>query len=291
MPPFPIIDSHVHLWDPNRYRIPWLDNVPAINKPRGLTEYDAATAGIDVEGIVYLQVEVAPPYALLEARDLVALSQQDARIKGIVPWAPLEFGEQARYFLEELVKLGRGIKGVRRIVQDESDPEFCLQPGFIRGNQILAEFGLSSDIACKFRQLGPNVELVRRCPQTSFILDHIAKPNILGGEFEPWAGQMRELASLPNVVCKISGVVTEADHANWTVDDIKPYVLHALEVFGEDRVLFGSDWPVATLASSYRRWFETLEQLTAGLSEAARRKLWRDNAVRVYRLEVDPTQG
>jgi L-fuconolactonase len=284
MPSFPIIDSHVHLWDPNRYRMPWLDKVPTINKPMGLPEYDAATAGINVEGLVYLQVEVGPPYALLEARDLVTLSQQDARILGIVPWAPLEYGEQVRYFLEELVKLGPGIKGVRRIVQDEPDPEFCLQSGFVRGNQILAEYGLSSDICCNFRQLGPNVELVRRCPETSFILDHIAKPNIRGGEFEPWAGQMRDLASLPNVVCKISGVVTEADLANWRIDDIKPYVLHALEVFGEDRVLFGSDWPVVTLASDYRRWVETLDELTADLPPAAQRKLWSENAKVFYRL-------
>lgn len=291
MPSFPIIDSHVHLWDPNRYRMPWLDHSPAINKPMGLPEYAEATEGIAVEGLVYLQVEVAPPYALLEARDLVNLQSGNPIIKGIVPWAPLEFGEHVRYFLEELVKLGPGIKGVRRLVQDEPDPEFCLQPGFIRGNQILAEYGLSSDICCKFHQLGPNVELVRRCPETFFILDHIAKPNIRGGELEPWATQMRELASLPNVVCKISGVATEADHANWTVEEIKPYVRHALEVFGEDRVLFGSDWPVATLATSYRRWVETLEQLTDDLSDAAKRKLWRDNAIRAYRLDVDAPQG
>jgi L-fuconolactonase len=284
MPSFPIIDSHVHLWDPSMFRIPWLDKVPSINKPLDLADYDAAIAGIDVEGLVYLQVEVAPPYALLEARDLVTLSKSDPRIKGIVPWAPLEYGEQVRYFLEELVKLGPGIKGVRRIVQDEPDPEFCLQPGFVRGNQLLAEYGLSSDICCTYKQLAQNVELVRQCPETQFILDHIAKPNIRGEEFEPWASQMRELASLPNVVCKISGAATEADHATWTTSDIEPYVRHALEVFGEDRVVFGSDWPVITLASPYARWVKTLEELTQDLSEGAKRKLWSENAKRFYRL-------
>lgn len=284
MPPFPIIDSHVHLWDPEKYRMPWLDNVPAINRSIDLHDYDVATDGIDVEGLVYLQVEVAPAYALLEARDLVELSKSESIVAGIVPWAPLEYGEQARYFLEELVSLGPGIKGVRRIVQDEPDPAFCLQPGFVRGNQLLAEFGLSSDICCTYVQLAENVELVRRCPETSFVLDHIAKPNIRGREFEPWGRQMRELASLPNVDCKLSGVVTEAEHQHWTLEDIKPYVLHTLDVFGEDRVMFGSDWPVATLAAEYARWVDAVETLTADLSGGAKRKLWHDNAKRFYRL-------
>lgn len=285
MPTFPIIDAHVHLWDPNRVEIPWLKNVPAINREMQLPEYATATSGLDVEGLVYLQVEVAPPYALLEARDLVALAAANPIVQGIVPWAPLEYGDRVRYFLEELIALGPAIKGIRRIVQDEPDPAFCLQPGFIRGNQILGELGLTSDLCCNFRQLAQNVELVRQCPGTSFIMDHIAKPNIRGGEFEPWASQMRELAALPNVVCKVSGVVTEADHAAWTLDDVKPYVLHTVEVFGEDRVVFGSDWPVVTLAAEHRRWVETLDELTADLSESAKRKLWSANAKRFYRLD------
>ena len=153
-----------------------------------------------------------------------------ASIKGVVPWAPLEFGDKVRYFLEELAALGPEIKGVRRIVQDEPDPEFCLQPDYITGTRALADYGLSADLCCNFRQLGPTVELVRQCPDTQFILDHIAKPNIRGGEMEPWAGQMRDLASLPNVICKISGVATEANHDSWTIDDIRPYVMHALEL-------------------------------------------------------------
>jgi L-fuconolactonase len=286
MPNLPIVDSHVHLWEPDRYMIPWLANVPPINAKRDLADYAAATAGTDVEALVYLQVEVAPPYALLEARDLVRLARENPIIKGVVPWAPLEFGDRVRYFLEELVALGAEIKGVRRIVQDEPDPEFCLQPAFIEGTKALAEYGLTADICCNYRQLGPNVDLVRQCPETEFILDHIAKPNVRGRDLEPWAGQMRDLAALPNVVCKISGVATEADQDSWTIDDIKPYVMHALNVFGEDRVVFGSDWPVVTLAASYRRWVETLDELTADWSETARAKLWRENAIRFYRLDA-----
>ena len=286
MPPVPIIDSHVHLWDPNKVMIPWLLNEPKINVRRDLDDYAEATEGLDIQGLIYLQVEVAPPYALLEARDLVNWARSDKRIMGVVPWAPLEFGDKVRYFLEELVALGSEIKGIRRIVQDEPDPEFCLQPDYIEGTRALPEYGLSADLCCNFRQLGPTVELVRQCPETQFILDHIAKPNIRGGEMEPWASQMRDLASLPNVMCKISGVATEAHHDTWTIDDIKPYVLHALEVFGEDRVVFGSDWPVCTLATSYTRWVETLEILTGEMSDEAKTKFWRGNATRFYRLDA-----
>lgn len=284
MPLGPIIDAHVHLWDPERVEIPWLRNEPKINRPMGLADYSAATNGVEIAGLVYLQVEVHPVYALIEARDLVAMAATDPRIKGIVPWAPLEFGETARYFLEELVALGPLVKGVRRIVQDEPDPQFCLQPRYVEGTRLLGELGLSADLCCNFRQLGPTVELVRRCPGTQFVLDHIAKPNIRGGELEPWATQIRELAALPNVLCKISGVVTEADHDGWIVDDIRPFVQHALDAFGPDRVAYGSDWPVATLVSTYRRWVDTVDEITSGWSDADRRKLWFENANRFYRL-------
>ena len=284
MPAGPIIDAHVHLWDPGRVDIAWLRDEPAIDRPMGLADYSAATEGIEVAGLVYLQVEVHPVYALIEARDLVALAATDSRIKGIVPWAPLELGETVRYFLDELVALGPLIKGVRRIVQDEADPEFCLQPRYIEGTRLLGELGLTADLCCNSRQVGPTVELVRRCPGTEFVLDHIAKPDIRGGAFEPWASQITELASLPNVVCKISGVANAVDRADWTVDEIRPYVEHALEAFGAERVMFGSDWPVVNLFADYRRWVSTLDEIVTGRSAADRRKLWFGNANRFYRL-------
>ncbi|MGN6672905.1 MAG: amidohydrolase family protein, partial [Thermomicrobiales bacterium] len=121
-------------------------------------------------------------------------------------------------------------------------------------------------------------------PNVRFILDHIGKPNIKGHELDPWCEQLRALAALPNVICKVSGLVTEADHEYWTPDDLAPYVAHVLDCFGEDRVAFGGDWPVARQATTYPRWVETLDALTAGLSPAAKRKLWADNARRFYRL-------
>ncbi len=284
MPDFPIVDSHVHLWDPRHFRMSWLDGNALLDKTYGLAEYREHTQGIEIEAMVYLQVDVEPVYALLEAQWAVERAREDPRLLAIVTAAPLEYGERARAFLDALVAIDPRIKGIRRIVQSEPDVEFCLRPDFVRGTQLLAEYGLSCDICIYHPQLASTIKLVRQCPETSFILDHIGKPDIKDHLLDPWREEMRELAALPNVICKMSGVVTEADHRSWTLDDLAPYVAHVLEVFGEDRVAFGGDWPVVTQAASYRQWVDALDALTVHLSPQAKRKLWAENARRFYRL-------
>src|SRR5262245_60685629 len=238
MPDFPIVDAHVHLWDPARFRIPWLDGNALLDQPYLLDEYRAHTAGLAVEAMVYLQVEVAPAYSLLEAQFVADLARADPRIKAIVAWAPLEDGTRTRSYLDALVKISPLIKGVRRIVQGESDPNFSLRPDFVRGVQLLADYGLSCDICIYHPQLAATIELVRQCPGVQFILDHLGKPAIKDHLLEPWRAQLAELAALPNVICKISGAATEADHQAWQADDLAPYISHALEVFREDRGAF-----------------------------------------------------
>ena len=284
MPPTAIVDAHVHLWDPASVRIPWLEGSELLNRPYGLAEYRDHTAGLDIAAFVYVQVDVAPAYGLSEARIAAELAAEEPRLRAIVAYAPLEDGRAVRSYLDDLVKVSPLVRGVRRLTQGEADPAFCLRPGFVEGVRQLADYGLSCDLCIVHPQLGPTIELVRRCPEVRFMLDHIAKPGIRAGLIEPWKAQLAELAELPNVICKISGVVTEADRAGWTPAQIAPYVAHALAAFGEERVAFGSDWPVVLHAAEYRRWVTTLEGLTAHFAPEAQRKLWAENAARFYRL-------
>jgi L-fuconolactonase len=284
MPDFPIIDSHVHLWNPKKFRIRWIDGDLVLNKRLDLDVYAQHTSGVQIEAMVYAEVNVAPHYCLLEAMSVDERAKIDPRIKGLFAHAPLEDGEPARTYLSALKSIGSRVKGVRRLIQGESDPGFCLRPDFLVGVQMLPQFDFSFDICVKHWQLPQVVEMVRRCPQVSFILDHIGKPDIKSRLLDPWQAHIQELAAMPNVVCKISGMVTEADQANWRVDDLRPYFDHVVECFGEDRVMFGSDWSVVLLASSYTRWVETVEELSLDMNESAKRKLWADNARRFYRL-------
>ena len=276
-----IVDSHVHLWDPLRFRMPWLDVLERLRQPFGAAEFVEHARGLAVEQVVYVQVDVTPGYGLLEAQWAVS---QAPLVAGVVAWAPMEDGEIVRTFLDALVQLGPRIKGVRRLLQSEPSLDFLTAPELIAGLRLLPKYGLSFDICIRHHQLARTIDMVRACPETQFVLDHLGKPSVVDLVLEPWRQQISQLAEFPNVVCKISGLVTEADHVNWTLEDLKPFAAHVLSAFGENRVLFGGDWPVVTLAASYRRWVETLDQLTSTLSPIARQKLWADNARRIYRL-------
>ena len=285
MPDLPIIDTHVHLWDPTHFHMPWLKDVnQVLNRPYLLPDYKEYTSGLNIEAMVYLEVDLAPHYTYLEAKWVEERAQEDPRLQGMVVLAPLEYGEGARAMLKALSEIGPRVKGIRRIIQFEPDIDFCVQPDFVRGVQILPEYGFSFDICISHIQLSNSIKMVRQCPDTDFILDHIGKPDIKNGVMDPWRDGIKELASFPNVVCKVSGMVTEADHENWKPDDLKPYFEHVYESFGEDRVIFGGDWPVAVQASTYKRWVETLDSFTSGFSDEAKRKLWAGNARKFYRL-------
>ena len=284
MPSTPIIDTHVHLWNPERFAISWLAGEPLLDQIYLIPEFRAHTQGLEIEAFVYVEVDVNPAYALAEAHYIAQIAAEEPRLRGIVPYAPVEDGLRLRGYLDALVATSPLVKGVRRILQGEADAMMCLQPDFITGVQLLAEYGLSFDLCITHSQLTPATELVRRCPETQFMLDHIAKPAIARRELDPWREDIGALAALPNVYCKVSGLVTEANRAAWQPAELAPYVGHVLAAFGEDRVAYGSDWPVALVATNYRRWVETLQALTSDLSASAQRKLWAENAQRFYRL-------
>ena len=197
--PEAIVDAHVHLWDPARFRMRWLDGNARLNRRYSVAAYRAHTSGVDVAAYVYVQVVVEPAYGLLEARWATERAQEDPRLKAIVAWAPVEDGACVRSYLDALMRINPRIKGVRRILQDETDPAFCLQPDFVRGVQMLAEYSLSFDLCIYPHQLASVIQLVRQCPDVAFMLDHLGKPEIAAGLRDPWQEQIRELAALPNV--------------------------------------------------------------------------------------------
>lgn len=283
MPSFPIVDTHLHIWDLSRLSYPWLAGVPMLNKNHLIGDYRRACGSVQVAKMIFLQCECAPAQFQAEADWVTEVAQADPRIRGIVPWAPLEKGIAAEAQIAHLAA-NPLIKGIRRIIQFEADPEFCLRPDFVLGVQLLPEYELSFDICINHTQLANTIRLVRQCPGVKFVLDHIAKPDIKAGRLDPWRAELRELAQLPNVSCKLSGLVTEADHAAWTPAQLQPYIDHVIACFGWDRVMFGGDWPVSTQASDYPRWVDTLDAALKGATPEQLRKVYVTNAEKFYRI-------
>lgn len=280
---FPIVDTHVHLWHPKHLRYPWLKQVPALNRRFLLKDYAAATENLDVESFVFVQCDTHPDDGLKETAWVTSLAAIEPRLRGIVAWAPLEEGRHVAAFVEKLAE-EKLVKGIRRLIQGESD-DFCVQPKFVEGVKTLAQYGLSFDICIFHSQLANTIRLVEQCPHVQFILDHIGKPDIKNQLFEPWKQEVKMLAGFSNVFCKISGLVTEAAHETWTPSDLQPYIEHVIACFGFDRVVYGSDWPVSTLASDYSQWVHTLYDAVEGCSPEEKSKLFYNNAVKFYRLD------
>lgn len=281
---FPIIDTHLHVWDPQLLRYPWLDDIPILNKPYLLEDYDRACGPVAVEKMVFLQAEVDIDQYQAEADWVDSLAERDRRLQGIVPWAPLELGAAAGPALQALSANPR-IKGIRRIIQFEPDIDFCLRPDFLSGVRLLPQFKLSFDICIAHYQMSNTIKMVAQCPDVVFILDHIGKPDIKNNLLDPWRAEIKTLSEFPNVWCKISGLVTEADHQQWTKEQLKPYIAHVIACFGFDRVMYGGDWPVAYQATAYPLWVETLQWAVAGCTDAELKKLFHDNAAAFYRLD------
>jgi L-fuconolactonase len=283
MPSFPIVDSHVHLYNIDRLSYPWLDAVPQIRRSHLPVDFDRARGPVEVDKIVFAEVDVAEGRNIDEAKFVAGLAEGDRRIQGIIACGRVERGAAVREELDALVQIGI-LRGIRRLIQGQPDPEFCLRPAFIEGVQLLPGYGLPFDVCILHHQLPNTIAFLKQCPDVLFVIDHIAKPGIKNGFVEPWKTQIREIAAMPNTVCKISGVVTEADHRAWTPEQVRPYVEHIIDCFGFDRVLFGGDWPVLELAATYPRWVEIVDGIVAGASQDEKRKLYRDTAIRVYRL-------
>ena len=276
----PIIDTHMHLWDLQKLHYPWLEGQGLPLEQNFLVvDYQRATQDCSVRKAVFVECGRVPEQYLEEVDWVVGLSRAEPRIQGIVAYLPIEKGQKVMPELETLVTRTL-VKGIRRGVNEA----LMHHPQFVQGLQLLPDYNLSFDLNMAPPLMPEALTLVRQCPDTIFILDHLCNPNIREKELSPWKAHLSALAKMENVYCKLSGIITKADLQQWTADDLHPYVLHALEAFGADRVMFGGDWPVVLRAGSYRQWLSALQQITEELSEDEKRRLFYRNAEKVYRL-------
>lgn len=279
---FPITDTHVHLLDQKKFKYSWASGAPKLARDWSMKDLEERTTPYTIESVVFVEVDVDMPQYLAEVEWVQSLADSDPRLQGCVACLPLEQGPSIEADMEKLSRLPV-MRGVRRLIQNKPDPEFVLQPGFIAATKLLSKYNFSFDICIYHHQFGNVLKYVRQCPEVSFILDHIGKPGIKDGLTEPWKTHIREMASLPNVMCKLSGVTTEADHENWTRDQLRPYIDHVIECFGFNRIMYGGDWPVSELAGNYLDWLDVLDWATSGCTAEEKRKLFRDNGKKAYR--------
>jgi L-fuconolactonase len=274
------IDAHQHFWIYNRGEYGWIDETMAsIRRDFLPPELMPQLAKNGFQGSVLVQVR----QTLEETRWLLELAANNSFIRGVVGWVDLR-SPRLRAELESFAANPK-LVGIRHIVQREPDG-FLLQPDFLRGTSMLEEFDLAYDILIYARHLPIAAEFVKRFPRQRFVLDHLAKPPIKSGAVDLWARGMRQLASFPNVFAKVSGLVTEADWQAWKPEDIRPYLDVAFECFGPSRLMFGSDWPVCTVAASYRRAVELLKDYLAGYPVEDREAVLGGNAAKFWRLKV-----
>ncbi|MFJ4875472.1 amidohydrolase family protein [Streptomyces sp. NPDC088745] len=276
-----IVDAHHHVWDLSVRDQDWITGPRLAPLRRDFLVSDllpeARAAGVDATVLVQT-VTVAD-----ETPELLALAAAHELIAGVVGWTDLTSDGVA----DELARLralpgGPALVGVRHQVQAEPDPRWLLREDVGRGLAAVAAAGLAYDLVVVPGQLAAAAEAAAAHPGLTFVLDHLGKPPIARGGPEPWAALVRELAALPNVVCKLSGMVVEADWDHWRTDDLRPYAEVVLDAFGPERLMYGSDWPVCRLAATYAQVLDVARELTAGLSDAERAQVFGGTAARVY---------
>jgi L-fuconolactonase len=272
------IDSHQHFWRFNPADYDWMKPDWPIRRDFLPADLERELRAHNLDGCVAVQAR----QSLAESRWLLDLADSASIIRGVVGWVDLRSPLVAKD-LEEFTGHPKFV-GVRHVVQDEPDDRFMLREDFRRGIATLRRFDLTYDLLVFPRQLPAAIALAQEFSEQPFVLDHLAKPQIKGGALSPWREQIQELAKLPNVACKVSGMVTEADWQHWRADDFKPYLDILFEAFGVNRLMFGSDWPVCLLAGSYERVFGLAENYVSRFGAGTKAKIFGANAVKFYGL-------
>lgn len=273
------IDSHQHFWIFDPVRDSWIDeSMQRIQRDFLPEDLFPVLNKNQFEGCVAVQADQTET----QTHFLLDLAKQNDFIKGVVGWVDLldkNISERLEFFSNE-----KKLKGFRHVVQGEAD-DFMLRPDFRNGIEALKAFDYTYDILIFHRQLPAAIDLANRFPNQAFVLDHIAKPDIKSGDIQSWKKNIAELAKAENVMCKISGMVTEANWKTWTADDLKPYLDVVFENFTPNRLLFGSDWPVCLVAAEYDLVVKTLEDYMTQLPIEQQKMIWSGNAKKFYKLD------
>jgi L-fuconolactonase len=270
------LDAHQHFWSYDAAQYPWIPPGSPLHRSWLPEDLAALQAPLGFEGSIAVQAR----QVVGESDWLLGLADRHANVMGVVGWVDLRSDRVE----EDLVRLAAHPKfvGVRHVVQDEPDDDFMLGRDFQRGISQLRAHGLTYDILIYPRQLPAAIRLAEAFPEQAFVLDHVAKPNVKDGQLEPWRTDLRRLARLPNVHCKVSGLITEADHRAWRVEQFRPYLDTVFEAFGVSRLMYGSDWPVCLLAGDYRQAFELVDDYARQCTPAERAALFGGNCATFY---------
>ncbi len=274
-----IIDAHHHLWNFNEAEYAWMDDSMSILKQDYLpADLEIQLPGSNILGTIAVQAR----QKLEETQWLLEMAGRHPFIKGVVGWFDL-CSEKLQTQLNEFSPDPR-LVGARHVIHDEPDDDFMLRPAFIKGMEKLVQYNLAYDLLLFPKHLHRAYELVSLFPDQRFILDHLSKPFIKTGVLDPWVEEITALASLPNVWCKISGMVTEADHEHWKYEDFIPYMDTVMEAFGTDRIMLGSDWPVCRLAGDYQQVMDIPARYFNDLDPIDKEKIFRLNCIECYEL-------
>lgn len=285
----PVCDTHLHLWDQSKFKLPWLsgDAVQSINRSFLMSHYLEASKGHNVTKAVYMEVNVAEDNQVGEAEYVIDLCQRgDNPMKAaVIGGSPQSASFKA--YAERFAK-SKYIKGVRTVLHDEDrKPGMCLAKQFVDNVKLLGDLGLRFDLCMRPGELLDGAKLVDQCPQTKFVLDHCGNLSVQNKDADlraKWEKGVKELAARPNVVCKISGIIVTANRETWKPEDLAQNMNFCMDTFGEDRVMFAGDWPVCTLTAPFGSWLNALKTIVKDRSETFQKKLFHDNAVKFYGL-------
>jgi len=289
MPNFPIIDTHLHIWDFNQLNYSAFKGHPLFGRSYQIEDYQRDCGELDIEAMVFLECYAdfssTDGQYIEEIKFVEESSKRDPRIRGIVPMAPVEWGASVETILEEMRDNHPAVKGIRRIIEFDKDPRaLALSGNFIEGVNRLAKFGYHFEINVNHTQMDIVKDFVKMAPDVRMILDHCGKPGIVEGAIEQYQNDVAELSKHPNLWIKLSDLPVEADHNNWTEDDLKPYIDATIESFGFDRTIYAGDYPICLQATTLSRWVEVLDEALSGCSHEELWNFYRENANKFYNL-------